>query len=175
MNFYYTDKAGLVVGPIAREQLQKLVDSGLIGADSQACYEGSEDWQPLATFVRPTEKTEAKPLPVKSSPVQAVVSNPPSPATQQVPEFKLPPIEGSAVADALTCVAVLEFIAAPIAGIGVGSGNTLAGWVIFLSGVISGLILLGFAKVIDHTSQSAQRLLRIERLLQRDHDDKKAA
>ena len=56
MNFYYTDHTGAVVGPVGREQLQKLVDSGQVVPDSQACLEGSEDWRPLSALVRPTPK-----------------------------------------------------------------------------------------------------------------------
>ncbi len=74
------------------------------------------------------------------------------------------------MATALGFIAVLEFIAAPIAGLGVGSDDTLAGWVIFLSGVISGLIFLGFARVIEHAHEAAQRLHRIELLMLRDSE-----
>jgi hypothetical protein len=83
-------------------------------------------------------------------------------------------MEGSGVAAFLTCMAVFELVAAPLAGLGVGSVNTVAGWVVFLGGVVSGLSLLGFARVIESTSQSAQRLRRIEMLIQKGHDDKKA-
>ena len=75
---------------------------------------------------------------------------------------------------ALLGISVLEFIAAPIAGLAVGSENTSAGWSIFLGGVISALILLGFAKVIEHLYESAQRLRHIELLLQ-DANRKNAA
>ena len=76
-------------------------------------------------------------------------------------------IESSGVATALTIIAVMELIASPIAGIAIGSENTSVGWLVFVSGVISGLILLGFARVIAHSYESAQRLYRIEVLLQR--------
>jgi hypothetical protein len=115
---------------------------------------------------RPTEP----PKPPEPQPKPA--SNPPP--APQAPEFKLPPLEDSAVAGFLTFIATLELIAAPIAGLIVGSDNAQAGWVIFLSGVVSGLILLGFARVIDNTSLSAQRLRRIEMLIQKEHDDKRA-
>ena len=77
MNYFYTDETGGVVGPVSREILQKLTDAGMTAPNCQACYEGSEDWQPLTAFVRPTEKAQEKPLPAKSSPVQAVVAVPP--------------------------------------------------------------------------------------------------
>jgi hypothetical protein len=98
MNYFYTDETGGVVGPVSREILQKLTDAGMTAPNCQACYEGSEDWQPLTafvrptekaqekqafrappqhrSFVRPTEKVQEKPLPAKSSPVQAVVAVP---------------------------------------------------------------------------------------------------
>lgn len=44
MNFYFTNENAESVGPVSREQLQKLVDAGVPPPDSQACYEGSEEW-----------------------------------------------------------------------------------------------------------------------------------
>lgn len=100
---------------------------------------------------------------------------PPTPAPATPPKFELPYIQDSAVASALTVVAVLEFIASPIAGLGIGSDNTELGWLVFVSGVISGLILLGFARVIQNTFESSQRLRRLEMLMERDYDKKRAA
>jgi hypothetical protein len=97
------------------------------------------------------------------------------PAPKPVSVFTLPPVEKSGVALALSIIAVLEFIAAPIAGIVVGSDAAPLGWLVLFSGVISGLIFLGFARVIDHTSESSQRLRRIEMLIQKGYDDKDAA
>jgi hypothetical protein len=77
MNYFYTDETGGVVGPVSREILQKLTDAGMTAPNCQACHEGSEHWRPLTAFVRPTEKVQEKPLPAKSSPVQAVVAVPP--------------------------------------------------------------------------------------------------
>ncbi len=76
MNLYYTDENGKVVGPVPRQQLQKLVDSGQTAVDCQACFEGSEHWNPLSFFVRPTPKPKAvtvcqpkaSPLPAASWP-----------------------------------------------------------------------------------------------------------
>ena len=79
MNFYYTDEAGAVAGPVAREQLQKLVDSGLVAADGQACFEGSEDWKPLSTFVRPTPKPTAA-APAAKPAQRAATTTTPKPA-----------------------------------------------------------------------------------------------
>jgi len=90
----------------------------------------------------------------------------PTPAAPAVPpKFTLPQVEDSSVAAALTVIAALELIASPIAGLGVGSDNTELGWLVFVSGVISGLILLGFARVIENTHESSQRLKRIEMLI----------
>jgi len=81
MNFYYTDEAGAVAGPVAREQLQKLVDSGLVAADGQACFEGSEDWKPLSTFVRPTPKPTGAAPAAKPAQRAATTTTPKSAAT----------------------------------------------------------------------------------------------
>jgi hypothetical protein len=59
-------------------------------------------------------------------------------------------------------------VISPLAGLAVASDNTQAGWIVFLSGLISGLILLGFARVIQNTYESSQRLKRIEMLIERD-------
>jgi DNA-directed RNA polymerase subunit RPC12/RpoP len=89
------------------------------------------------------------------------------------PELTLPArIEESYVASVLSFIAVLELIAAPFAGFIVGHDNTLFGWMVFLSGLMGGLILLGFARVIEHLFESAQRLRRIEILLQKASDAK---
>jgi DNA-directed RNA polymerase subunit RPC12/RpoP len=103
--------------------------------------------------------------------IEAVIK--PEPAAPQT--FTLPPIEESGVATALAVIAGLEFVAAPLAGLAFGSDNAQVGWLIFLSGIISGLILLGFARVIQHTSESSQRLRRIEMLIQRGQEDKNDA
>jgi hypothetical protein len=110
MNFYYTDKAGAVAGPVAREQLQKLVDSGLIAADSQACFEGSEDWKPLSTFVRPTPKPAAAAPAVKPAQSAAATTTPKPAATPSTSAST-----GSSLSGALTSgvvgVAILSFLA----------------------------------------------------------------
>lgn len=91
-----------------------------------------------------------------------------TPASKSV----LPPIENSIVASALSLIAVLELIGAPIAGLGVGSDNTFAGWMVFVSGIVSGLIFLGFSRVIQNTFESSQRLKRLEMLIERRYDEK---
>jgi hypothetical protein len=97
-------------------------------------------------------------------------------SSHQVEEvlFKESSVEESVVAMALTVVAALELIAAPIAGLVVGSDNTFRGVAIFTGGFTGGLILLGFAKVIDHSYEQAQRMRRIERLLLKASADKKS-
>jgi DNA-directed RNA polymerase subunit RPC12/RpoP len=99
-------------------------------------------------------------------------AQPPTPELTRPATPSLPGIEKSGVADALSVIAVLELIAAPIAGLIVGQDNTFFGWMIVLSGLMSGLILLGFARVIEHLFESAQRLRRIEILLQKASDEK---
>ena len=104
---------------------------------------------------------------------------PPEPA--RFPEFRLP---DSGVAIALTIVAMLDFIGAVIGGLAVGVDNPYhdkydshpeLGWLIFGCGLLSGLILLGFARVVEYSFQSAERLQRIETLMRRSYDDKPAA
>lgn len=79
-----------------------------------------------------------------------------------------------AVATALASIAVFVFIVALIGGISICNSDTKGGLLFFLSAVISGLIILGLARVVENTYQSAQRLRRIEMLVQKASDDKKA-
>jgi hypothetical protein len=82
-------------------------------------------------------------------------------------------VKRSGVAVALAAVAVIELIASPFEGLAVGSGNAPVGWLVFVGGVISGLILLGFAELIELSHESAELLRDIKiRLLLSDHDDK---
>lgn len=76
-------------------------------------------------------------------------------------------VKESSVANALASIAVIEFVVSVIAGVVVGEEKGAAGWLVFFSGVIGGLILLGFSKVIEHSYESAQRLRRIEILLRK--------
>ena len=103
------------------------------------------------------------------------VASPASESVSAVPAPTRPSVEQSGVATALTIIAFLELISAPIAGFGIGSNNAFVGWMVFVSGVISGLIFPGFARVIQHTFESSQRLRRIEMLIERRYDDKNAA
>jgi len=58
MNYFYTDTNGIVTGPVSQEELQKMVDDGMVTLDCQACCEGTEDWKMLGDFIRPTEKVK---------------------------------------------------------------------------------------------------------------------
>jgi len=66
------------------------------------------------------------------------------------------------IATVLTVIAVLEFICAPIAGLGVGDTNADLGWVIFVSGILSGIFVLGFASALRYLHAIAYRLERNE-------------
>jgi hypothetical protein len=104
-------------------------------------------------------------------------ANPSEPGAPTVaPKFALPPIQvsgiDSAITSALTIMAVLEFVGTPIVGFAVGSDNMFSGGIVFLAGLISGLTLLGFARVIQNTSETSQRLKRLEILTQREYGDK---
>lgn len=118
-------------------------------------------------------------VPIRSSRIDLLQS--PMPAPKSIPASKpsgrsknwlvtLPLIKESGVSTALTVIACIEFLISPLAGFGVGQDNPEAGLVIFLSGLISGLILLGFARVVQNTYESSQRLERIEMLIERDFD-----
>jgi hypothetical protein len=89
-------------------------------------------------------------------------------ASSVAPEY--PSVEKSNLAFALSIIAVLQLIAAPVAGFLVGQESQPLGWTIFLTGLISGLILLGFAKVIEHLYECAQRLRHVDGFLQKSND-----
>src|SRR5438093_1118559 len=58
MNYYYTDAANEVVGPISEERLHALYRDGTINLDTNVVPEGSTDWQSyrsaIPTPVAPT-------------------------------------------------------------------------------------------------------------------------
>jgi hypothetical protein len=79
----------------------------------------------------------------------------------------LPPIQHSHIASALQVFAVFDFIGAVVGGLviwagGNDNGSPALGIVTFASGIVSGLILLGFSVVVQHAKESSQRLERIE-------------
>jgi len=144
-------------GPYNASQIIEMILSATITKQTLYLPEGgSSDWEPLSKIYTSL----------------FAEAYPPQPAQHQ---FRLPAIEDSSVAKALTIIAALELIGSPIVGLGVGSDNAEVGWLVFISGVISGLILLGFARVIQNTFESSQRLKRLEMLMQRSYDNKPAA
>jgi endogenous inhibitor of DNA gyrase (YacG/DUF329 family) len=81
-------------------------------------------------------------------------------------------IESNA-ADALTFFAVLNFIGAVIGGFIVGTNDIGEGCLIFICGVFGGLVLLGFAQIIDRLFKCSERLENIETLMDKIYKDKK--
>lgn len=86
----------------------------------------------------------------------------------------------SGIASALTFFAVLDFIAAVIGGFIEGingpdgdDGNAWLGWLVFICGVFSGLVLLGFARIVKRVFECSQRLERIETIFEKFYRDKK--
>ncbi len=120
-------------------------------------------------------------VPARSQPTKPPIQLP-SPTPARVPELRLPAVEDSVVAAVLTVIAALDIIGALISALVIGIGNPFVtddgkpefAWLIFISGILSGLILFGFARVIQNSAQSAQLLRRIEMLIQKVYDDKKA-
>jgi hypothetical protein len=113
-------------------------------------------------------------------PVVEVAPKPVNPSANSVPAEKqdsaLPPIEILAISTILTAVGVLDIIGSALLGYIFGSETTTAeGLLVFVGGVISGLILIGFARVIQNTSESSQRLRRLEILIGNAKDKEKAA
>ena len=152
----YVQRQGEEYGPYEDADVKKHLAEGFLLSSDLARSDGDQDWTRLDDLV------DAR-------------SRPPAIPRQRQPRPKYRHVEESSVAFVLTIIAVMELIVAPIAGIAVGQESTFTGWMIFLSGLISGLILLGFATVIEHTYESAQRLRHIEFVLCKDSDDKKDA
>lgn len=71
----------------------------------------------------------------------------------------------SAVANVLSFIAYTELICAPIVGLSFAQSNGNIGWAIFISGIIGGLIFLGFSKIIQYLYDSVRYLQKIESLL----------
>jgi hypothetical protein len=147
---YYLWIDGKQDGPFEPAAIRKMLESGQITEATLAFPEsGGSDW-----------------LSIKDCPQ---ILRPPKPsgvvlaAPAAASKFALPRI-----------IAVLEFICSPLAGLGVGANDTEAGWLLFLSGVISGLFLFGFSQVIQNTYDSSQRLERIEMLIEQSYENKDA-
>lgn len=122
----------------------------------------------------PDKTRIVRPTPVAPPPESAAPAPPPPTEPVTKPAFSLPRIERSVVAFALTVFAVLEFIGAGIGGVVAWTGKPSLGFLIFACGMLSGFILIGFARVIENTNESSQRLSRIEMLIAKAHDDKNA-
>jgi hypothetical protein len=120
-------------------------------------------------FIPEVQVESAPPVRIR---VAAAPPKPASAAVSAAPE-RYQEVEESGVAFALSVIATLELVAAPLAGLAAGFQSASLGWTIAVSGVLSGLISLGLAKVVEYTHESAQRLRRIERLLQEAKDNKK--
>lgn len=155
-------------GPYEPEHIREMLDGGRVAATTLANPEGDGNaWNPLNSFQdfshRPTPPAQAPPPPPPPEP---------KPESKPAPErVLLPDVEDSGVAMAFTVLAVLDFMAAVIGGFAAGEEQPEIGWAFFASGVISGLFLLGFARVVENTSQSAQRLRRIELILLKGFED----
>jgi hypothetical protein len=97
---------------------------------------------------------------------------PPAPPTVAVPEppalAKKPAdhVEESTLAAVITYVAFFDFLAAVLGGVAVGNTNVAAGWVVFSSGCLGGLLLLALAKVLDYLAEAVHRLRQILRVLE---------
>jgi anti-anti-sigma regulatory factor len=89
-------------------------------------------------------------------------------------EILLPKMRASDISSLIFVFACLEIIGSMAAGllIGLGEYNSELGWLVGVSGILSGLILLGFSKIIDNTYNSSQRLERIELIIQKQEVDR---
>ncbi len=101
----------------------------------------------------------------------AIVAQVAVPAPVVTPETIIQPAKDgdSAIAGCLTVFAVLNFIGGVVGGFFVAMNQTDFPLVlsVFAAGLLSGLILLGFASIIEHTKASAMRLRRIEIILEK--------
>jgi len=77
MKVFYTDKTGKVTGPIPRDQLQMMFDSGIANDIDQVCEEGGQDWVPLLTFLRSAPTPSPLPTENSTSLVDAASEGPP--------------------------------------------------------------------------------------------------
>jgi hypothetical protein len=134
-------------GPYDKPQLVEMLLSGKITKETLWIPEnGKEDWQPVSAI-----------------PDLLHVGSPqPAPAASPRGE-----VNTSDVASVLKLLAILEILASAFAGFMTGWAGEKPGegWLIAVGGITGGLILIGFASVIDHSYECAQRLRRIEDLL----------
>ena len=158
-------------GPYESERIRELLLEGRV-ASVTLCHQenGVGEWCPISDFPEITNP------PKPPEPITPPIESPASTTAITKPAFSLPPIETPGVASALTFFAVLDFIGGFVGGLMVGTAeyhpNPGLGLLIFVSGVLSGLILLGFAAIVENTKESAQRLRRIEVLIFKANADK---
>jgi hypothetical protein len=125
----------------------------------------------------PDKTRLVRPAPAAPPPKPAAPAPTPPTVPASKPAFSLPPVEDTGAGSAFILFAVLVFIGAIIGAVYVGGGDDGKpglGCLIFACGILSGLILIGFAIVIENTNESSQRLSRIEMLIAKAHDDKNA-
>jgi uncharacterized paraquat-inducible protein A len=81
--------------------------------------------------------------------------------------IRLPAVEKSKVAVAIFVLAILDLVGSVVGGVAIGGLEEQAelGWLVFFSGIFSGIVLLGLAQIVQCNFESVQRLLRIELLL----------
>ena len=152
-----------IAGQIQRHTITDTYEAHEAAGQSYNALRRSGAWVPVSRLFSGQAALNADPLNIEKQ------------TTTASPVFALPPIRESGTATALTVIGALEIVGAPIGGLGVGSDNALVGWMVFGSGIITGLIFLGFARVIQNTFESSQRLRRLEILLERGYDNKNAA
>ena len=153
-------------GPFNLDQIVALFEIGTI-TPATLCFEedGVGDWTAISRF--PQIMNAAPPAHTSvNQTVKSTVQN--KVESHRVEEilFKETSVEKSAVAEFLSIIAIIEIVLSPIVGLVIGANeNAQLGWLIFVSGITGGLILLGFARVVEYLYESAQRLRRIEVLL----------
>jgi hypothetical protein len=145
-------------GPYDKPQIVEMLSRSKITKETLCLPEdGNGDWKPIGSVPGLLDKD----------------SPPPAPAVAPGAEVK-----DSGIGLVLKVIAALGIVAS--AGIGFsegvigGSGDAQRGWLIFAAGATGGLVLAGFGCIIDHSYECAQRLCRLEDLIQKGNSDKKA-
>lgn len=106
---------------------------------------------------------------IEALPEETVPLTPPRVAT---PEHRVPVekpadhIEQSTLAAVIWFIAFLNFIGAILGGMVVGSDSAAAGWIVFSSGCLGGLLLLALARVLDYLAEAVHWLRKILRVLE---------
>jgi DNA-directed RNA polymerase subunit RPC12/RpoP len=83
-------------------------------------------------------------------------------AASQTEQSGASTVSDCTIATVLTVVGVLDFVGAVVGGLTLGSENAQLGWIIFFSGIISGVFVLGFAYALRYLHAIAHRLKNIE-------------